>query len=154
MADRAKKISELTALTNASGDDLLVIVDDPAGAPETKKIALSSLFANVVSTTTFKSNVTSNSNLTIIGLTTANTLYVGGNSTFINTATFSSNVLVSGTLNITTNLNTTALSLANTTNTPASASATGVKGEVRVDSNYIYVCVATNTWKRASLGTW
>ena len=38
--------------------------------------------------------------------------------------------------------------------TPASASATGSKGEIVWDSNYVYVCVATNTWKRASLSTW
>lgn len=39
-------------------------------------------------------------------------------------------------------------------NVPASASASGVSGQVAYDSNYIYVCVATNTWKRAALTTW
>ena len=38
--------------------------------------------------------------------------------------------------------------------TPASASATGNKGEIVWDSNYVYVCVATNTWKRSPLSTW
>lgn len=38
--------------------------------------------------------------------------------------------------------------------TPASASATGTVGEIRIDANYIYVCIATNTWKRASIATW
>jgi len=37
---------------------------------------------------------------------------------------------------------------------PASATATGTKGEIRVTSNYIYVCTATNTWVRAALSTW
>jgi hypothetical protein len=37
---------------------------------------------------------------------------------------------------------------------PASASATGVTGEIRYDSDYMYVCVATNTWKRALIATW
>jgi hypothetical protein len=37
---------------------------------------------------------------------------------------------------------------------PANASATGTKGEIRVTSNYIYVCTATNTWVRAGLSTW
>lgn len=37
---------------------------------------------------------------------------------------------------------------------PASASATGTVGEVRFDANYIYRCVATNTWRRAALATW
>ena len=38
--------------------------------------------------------------------------------------------------------------------TPASASATGTTGDIVWDSNYIYVCVATNTWKRTALTTW
>ena len=38
--------------------------------------------------------------------------------------------------------------------TPASASAAGDTGTVKWDTNYVYVCVATNTWKRAALSTW
>jgi hypothetical protein len=38
--------------------------------------------------------------------------------------------------------------------TPASASDTGTAGEVCWDSSYIYVCTATDTWKRAALSTW
>jgi len=37
---------------------------------------------------------------------------------------------------------------------PASATATGTTGEIRIDANYIYVCTATNTWKRVTLSTW
>jgi hypothetical protein len=38
--------------------------------------------------------------------------------------------------------------------TPASASATCTKGAMRFDADYIYICIATNTWKRADLTTW
>ena len=38
--------------------------------------------------------------------------------------------------------------------TPASATAAGTQGEVCWDTNYIYVCVATNTWKRTAISTW
>ena len=38
--------------------------------------------------------------------------------------------------------------------TPASATATGTQGTVVWDANYIYVCVATNTWKRTAITTW
>jgi hypothetical protein len=38
--------------------------------------------------------------------------------------------------------------------TPASAAATGATGEICWDANYIYVCTATNTWKRSALSTW
>ena len=36
---------------------------------------------------------------------------------------------------------------------PASSSAAGVAGQTAVDANYIYVCTATNTWKRVALST-
>jgi hypothetical protein len=41
-----------------------------------------------------------------------------------------------------------------TAKTPASASATGNAGDICWDSSYIYVCTATNTWKRVAIATW
>ncbi len=46
MVDRAKKISELTVLTSATGDDLLVVVDDPSGNAVTKSITATNLLTN------------------------------------------------------------------------------------------------------------
>jgi hypothetical protein len=40
------------------------------------------------------------------------------------------------------------------TATPASASATGTAGQITWDASYIYVCTATNTWKRVAISTW
>lgn len=37
---------------------------------------------------------------------------------------------------------------------PASSGATGTTGEIRIDANFIYLCIATNTWRRAALSTW
>ena len=37
---------------------------------------------------------------------------------------------------------------------PASATATGILGEIRFTADYIYVCVATDTWKRVLIATW
>jgi hypothetical protein len=37
---------------------------------------------------------------------------------------------------------------------PASATATGTLGEIRVTATHIYVCTATNTWVRTALATW
>jgi len=96
MADRAKKISELTVITAATGDDLLIVVDDPSGNATTKSITVSNMLSN------------------------------------------SANVK--------------AMSIKTTT--IATSNTTGVAGQIYYDSSYIYVCVATNTWKRASLGTW
>tara|TARA_R110000824_G_scaffold92217_4_gene223871 strand:+ start:5381 stop:5989 length:609 start_codon:yes stop_codon:yes gene_type:complete len=38
--------------------------------------------------------------------------------------------------------------------TPSSASDTGAQGEIRWDANYLYICVATDTWKRIPLDSW
>ena len=40
------------------------------------------------------------------------------------------------------------------TGAPSSSSDTGTAGQIKYDSNYIYVCTATNTWKRVALSTW
>jgi hypothetical protein len=41
-----------------------------------------------------------------------------------------------------------------TARTPASAGASGNQGEICWDSNFIYVCVANDSWKRAALSAW
>jgi len=38
--------------------------------------------------------------------------------------------------------------------TPASAVDSGNTGEIAWDANYLYVCTATNTWKRVALASW
>ena len=37
---------------------------------------------------------------------------------------------------------------------PSTASSTGTAGEIAWDSDYFYVCVATDTWKRTALSSW
>jgi hypothetical protein len=37
---------------------------------------------------------------------------------------------------------------------PASATAAGQAGHLATDANYIYVCTATDTWKRVAISTW
>lgn len=54
MAD--KKVSELTAVTSVSGDDLLLVVNDPSGTPTSNKITVSNMFANVAVSSSFKAN--------------------------------------------------------------------------------------------------
>ncbi len=38
--------------------------------------------------------------------------------------------------------------------TPSNASDTGQAGQICWDTNYLYVCVASNTWKRIALSSW
>jgi hypothetical protein len=37
---------------------------------------------------------------------------------------------------------------------PATAASAGTLGEIRIDADYIYICTATNTWKRVDIATW
>ena len=37
---------------------------------------------------------------------------------------------------------------------PATASSTGIAGTITYDSDYVYVAVANDTWKRAEITTW
>ena len=37
---------------------------------------------------------------------------------------------------------------------PGTTSAAGTAGDIAWDADYIYVCIATNSWKRASIVTW
>lgn len=47
-----------------------------------------------------------------------------------------------------------AANLSLSSSVPANSTANGVAGTIRYDSSYVYICTATNTWKRAALSTW
>ncbi len=88
---------------------------------------------------------------------------VNGNLDIVNSGGGSFRLLTSGTLALTvdTSQRTTcngdlilAAKLITTFGTPASASAAGTAGQVIADTNYIYICTATNTWKRVAIATW
>ena len=51
-------------------------------------------------------------------------------------------------------VNSSPLTFKGTAGIPANAASTGTAGDIAFDSNYIYYCVATNTWKRVALSTW
>lgn len=40
------------------------------------------------------------------------------------------------------------------THTPSSAGDTGTTGQIAWDASFIYICTATNTWKRVGIATW
>lgn len=46
------------------------------------------------------------------------------------------------------------ISLSALSTAPSSASDTGTLGQIRIDADYIYVCTATDTWKRVAIATW
>lgn len=43
--------------------------------------------------------------------------------------------------------------IALSTTAPATASSSGTLGEIIIDATAIYICTATNTWKRALITT-
>lgn len=45
------------------------------------------------------------------------------------------------------------IQLLSTLMTPSSSSVQGVAGQIAADANYIYICTATDTWKRAALSS-
>ena len=89
-----------------------------------------------------------------IGTTTNHRLDFYTNNTV--KATFASNGNVGiGTTSPTTLLDVNADTVrVRTARTPASASATGATGEICWDANYIYVCTATDTWRRTAISSW
>jgi hypothetical protein len=88
MAD--KKVSQLTALTTPSSEDLLLVIDNPNGTPTSKKITLKTFFGAVPSNTVFNSNttivcsntiITANVNITSNGLLKVNNAIITVRST-------------------------------------------------------------------------
>ena len=46
------------------------------------------------------------------------------------------------------------LSSALSTDAPATATSSGTVGDIRMDTDFIYVCVGTNAWKRVAIAVW
>ena len=63
MAD--KKITQLTALTAPANTDLLLVVDDPAGSPISKKITIEDLFGKTSGLSVTTINLTSTGDTTL-----------------------------------------------------------------------------------------
>lgn len=128
----SKKITDLTATTSVTADDLLITVD--MSGPTSYKITIADLVNNIPSNTLFSANVT------VYGKTTANAATFAGN-TDVNTAYY---------------LNANNLVIKRTT-TPANTtdvlSATSI-GLMWSDGDYIYVQANATHNKRAAVATW
>lgn len=83
----------------------------------------------------------------------------GGNHNVAGDLAVTGNAAVNGTLGVTGLLSTEGSVVVGGTltisqATPASAAAAGTTGTIAVDTGFIYVCTATNTWKRVAIATW
>jgi hypothetical protein len=92
-----------------------------------------------------------NNSVRIAGKTDANMLYANGTTDNVGVGTNSplDKLHVAGNLRVTGDT----IRL-QTAKTPASAVATGSVGDMSWDTNFMYVCIATNTWKRMALSSW
>lgn len=83
-----------------------------------------------------------------IGTYTNDQLYIGTN----NSGRL--NIAATGEATFTKSVTSTQFRLSALNTAPANAGDTGTLGEIRIVDGYIYVCTATNTWKRTALTTW
>ncbi len=89
--------------------------------------------------------------LTLNGITASIPVSTASTSTTTGALTVSGGVGIAGALNVGGQINGLG---AVQPGTPASATAAGTTGQVRWDSDYLYVCTAASTWKRVAISTW
>jgi hypothetical protein len=110
------------------------------------------LFGSYDSTTYTMRSVTATDKISFIVNNTVQALNIypsGGVAVGTLTDAGNGNMIVNGSL--TTNSNSVRIG---TSRTPTSASDGGLPGQICWDANYLYVCTATNTWKRVAISTW
>ena len=142
MAD--KKVTQLTALTAPAKGDLLLIIDDPAGSPVSKKITLGDLFGASAQTVFDDVNFSAN--------TSTGTMTLGGNVVKI---TPNTRFEVVGLADF--NNNKIRLRTALTPSSSNNSVENWQVGTIAWDANYIYVAVGSsgaNSILRASLSGW
>jgi hypothetical protein len=175
MAD--KKVTQLTALTAPANTDLLLIIDDPAGSPISKKITVEDLFGKTSTLSVSAINITSTGDTTLaannfmIDSTTNITLTRGvvinedgaDSDTRIETDNQANMFFVDASadaIGVMTNAPTEALDINSdairirTPQTPASGNNTAVGwgvGTITWDANYIYVAANSTHIVRAAL---
>jgi hypothetical protein len=177
MAD--KKVTQLTALTAPANTDLLLVIDDPAGSPISKKITIEDLFGKTSGLSVTTINLTSTGDTTLaannftIDSTTNITLTRGvvinedgaDSDTRIETDNQANMFFVDASadaIGIMTNAPTEALDInsdairVRTAQTPASSNNTAVgwgAGTIAWDASYLYIAVDASTIKRVALST-
>ena len=116
-------VTDLSDVTNAGSGQIITAAERTAVATNTANIA-----TNTADIATNASGITTNAS----GITT-NASGIATNAEAINS------------------INATKLYLNTTPSVPNEQDSQGVKGEIRMDTEYIYICVANSTWKRVAL---
>jgi hypothetical protein len=137
MAD--KKITELTSITHVSGDDLLMVVNDPLGSPSSNKVSVGNLFANVTPATVHNGAVAFNENVNFgcdAVTSTANAHYISGAGIVTDRLKLNNGGLLGA-----------QISTSNAVNEGISA------GTIWYSNTHLYIATDSNTIKRVNLST-
>jgi hypothetical protein len=177
MAD--KKVTQLTALTVPTKEDLLLIIDDPLGSPISKKITVDNFFGatsvltvNAISITASGTTALGANNFTL----TSNTQSVLTKGVSINSSGADSDTVIASDnqanmfyvkastdkIGLLTNAPTETLDVNSdavrlrTARTPASSNNTAVGwgvGTIAWDASYLYIATSSSVIKRVALST-
>jgi len=154
-AAKADNLDDIAALTPTDGN--IIVGNGTDWVAESGATARTSLGLGTADTPTFdevtgttKVNTPDVEATTSAGVTLSNN---GGTTVLTAGAGGGTGITAAGGVNITGNLTVSGDTII-ATETPASASATGTAGQIAWDADYIYICTATDTWKRVAIATW
>lgn len=144
-------------------DQIITNIGDLINLQTTNKTNIVSA-VNEVNTNT-NNNTTKIGNLNSLQTTTKSSLVNAINEVNTNTISNTSNIgnlvnlqttnksnIVSAVNEVNTNVNN--IGIKKVSSVPTSATSTGNIGDIAFDTNYLYICVASNTWKRVALTSW
>ena len=139
--------------TTASGTDSTAMGDNTiASGISSTVMGVSTEASGYASTAIGQYNVL-NSGDAATSFNLTNTAFSIGNGTSAGARSDAFSVLFNGNTTVAGSITSASLNIAALNAAPASASATGTIGEIRFTADHIYVCVATNTWKRVAIAT-
>jgi hypothetical protein len=131
-------LSSLTATANiTTSGNLIAVANINGGNIVSTALVRGQTVLATGNLVALNANISTSVNTLELNATTINSINIGATSVNAFTVSTTGNVTIGGTAG-------------SPLKTKASGD-TGTAGQITWDANYIYVCVATNTWKRASL---
>ena len=163
-------INNLTSYPTATPFANSIVIGSIAANLATNNFLMSDIATFVMGANTLTlQDVCDNGTATTTGITVAGTTTLNGTVDINNTADIAdtltlsratgtglavtANIFCGGDIGVNGEVTTVGLRLL-VGSAPATATSTGSAGQIKIDADYIYVCTATNTWKRVAIATW